>query len=147
MLRQHVPQALASEKGFRWRGGDISRLEGLTDAVFALSLTLLIVSLEVPTSFGDLQAAFLDLPAFGLCFTILIMFWWYHFQYHRRYGFEDFPAMVRVLPDIESAEVPVFLAYPEELRQSRRIAAFRDFVTEEIITQRKRRKAEALKQG
>ncbi len=40
---------------------------------------------------------------------------------------EDFPQLVRVLPDVESAEVPVFLAYPEELRQSKRVAAFRDF--------------------
>ncbi len=46
---------------------------------------------------------------------------------------EDFPDLVRVLPDVESAEVPVFLAYPEELRQSKRIAAFRDFVQDEII--------------
>ncbi|MDU8913350.1 LysR family transcriptional regulator [Aestuariicoccus sp. MJ-SS9] len=53
------------------------------------------------------------------------------------YIIEDFPSVVRVLPDIESVEVPVFLAYPEELRQSKRIAAFRDFVQEEIIAHRK----------
>ncbi|MHC0053040.1 LysR family transcriptional regulator [Actibacterium sp. D379-3] len=51
---------------------------------------------------------------------------------------EDFPELVRVLPDVESTEVPVFLAYPEELRQSKRIAVFRDFVTEEIFEHRKR---------
>ncbi|MGB8621493.1 MAG: LysR family transcriptional regulator [Paracoccaceae bacterium] len=53
---------------------------------------------------------------------------------------EDFPDLVRVLPDVESNEVPVFLAYPEELRQSKRIAAFRDFVVEEIFAHRKRQK-------
>jgi DNA-binding transcriptional LysR family regulator len=53
---------------------------------------------------------------------------------------EDFPNLVRVLPDVESAEVPVFLAYPEELRQSKRVAAFRDFVTEEIFAYRKRQR-------
>ncbi|SFP55109.1 LysR family transcriptional regulator [Tranquillimonas alkanivorans] len=58
------------------------------------------------------------------------------------YVIEDFPSIVRVLPDYESGEVPVFLAYPEELRQSKRIAAFRDFVTEEIIAHRKRLKDE-----
>ena len=42
------------------------------------------------------------------------------------------PQLVRVLPDIESVEVPVYLAYPEELRHSKRIGAFRDFVVEEI---------------
>ena len=51
---------------------------------------------------------------------------------------EDSPALVRVLPDVESGEVPVFLAYPEELRHSKRVAAFRDFVTDEIMTYRKR---------
>ncbi len=63
------------------------------------------------------------------------------------YVIEDFPEIVNVLPDTKSSEVPVFLAYPEELRQSRRIAAFRDFVTEEIISHRKRMKAEALSAG
>jgi DNA-binding transcriptional LysR family regulator len=53
---------------------------------------------------------------------------------------QDFPDLVRVLPDIESAEVPVFLAYPEELRQSKRVAAFKDFVQDEIITYRKLQK-------
>ena len=61
------------------------------------------------------------------------------------YVTEDFPNIIRVLPEVESGEIPVFLAYPEELRQSRRIAAFRDFVTEEIIAHRKRMKAEARK--
>lgn len=45
--------------------------------------------------------------------------------------------LVRVLPDFESSEVPVFLAYPEELRQSKRIAAFREFIMDEIALHRK----------
>ena len=53
------------------------------------------------------------------------------------YLVEDFPDLVRILPQIESADVPVFLAYPEELRQSQRISVFRDFVQEEIIAHRK----------
>lgn len=57
---------------------------------------------------------------------------------------EDFPDIVRVLPDVESNEVPVFLAYPEELRNSKRIAAFRDFVMEEIIAYRKKMKEDAV---
>lgn len=54
------------------------------------------------------------------------------------YVTEGFPDLVRVLPEVESGEVPVFLAYPEELRQSKRVAAFRDFVTEEVIAHRRR---------
>ncbi|MBA4326372.1 MAG: LysR family transcriptional regulator [Rhodobacter sp.] len=56
---------------------------------------------------------------------------------------DDFPNLVRVLPDVESAEVPVFLAYPEELRHSKRVAAFRDFVTEEIMVFRRRQAEDA----
>ncbi len=52
--------------------------------------------------------------------------------------------LVRVLPEVESNEVPVFLAYPEELRHSKRIAAFRDFVMEEIKALRKRQKDQDL---
>lgn len=52
--------------------------------------------------------------------------------------------LVRVLPDVESSEVPVFLAYPEELRQSKRISAFRDFVMEEIKAHRIKQKNQSL---
>ncbi len=56
------------------------------------------------------------------------------------YVIEDFPTIVRVLPEVESNEIPVFLAYPEELRQSKRVAAFREFVTEEVIARRQRQR-------
>ncbi|WP_417245504.1 LysR family transcriptional regulator [Celeribacter sp.] len=53
------------------------------------------------------------------------------------YLVESAPHLVRVLPDLESGEVPVFLAYPEELRHSKRIEVFRDFITEEINAHRR----------
>jgi len=56
------------------------------------------------------------------------------------YVTEDHPHLVRVLDTIESHDVPVFLAYPEELRASRRIAAFREFITEQIMEKRQRDK-------
>ncbi|MEP5760604.1 MAG: LysR family transcriptional regulator [Litoreibacter sp.] len=56
----------------------------------------------------------------------------------------DDPNLVRALPDVESKEVPVFLAYPEELRHSKRISAFRDFVVSEINAQRKRSKEKEI---
>ena len=60
------------------------------------------------------------------------------------YVLDDFPEVIRILPEVESNEIPVYLAFPEELRQSQRIAAFRDFVTEEIIAHRKKLKADSL---
>ena len=56
------------------------------------------------------------------------------------YVVQDFPDLVQVLPETQSADVPVFLAYPEELRQSKRVAAFKDFVQDEIIAYRKQLK-------
>lgn len=53
----------------------------------------------------------------------------------------DFPDLVPVVPTALSREVPVFLAYPEELRHSRRVEVFRDFVQEEVIAYRKLKRA------
>ncbi|CUX82541.1 MAG: LysR family transcriptional regulator [Roseibaca calidilacus] len=55
------------------------------------------------------------------------------------YVSEDFPELVHVLPEVASGDIPVFLAFPEELRHSRRIAAFRDFVVQEIQAYRRAR--------
>ena len=60
------------------------------------------------------------------------------------YVIQDFPDLVRVLPQVESREIPVFLAYPEELRHSKRISAFRDFVTEEIIAERRKARGDEV---
>ncbi|MFQ8432353.1 LysR family transcriptional regulator [Amaricoccus sp. W119] len=40
--------------------------------------------------------------------------------------------LVPVLGDDQSAPIPVYLAYVEELRHSKRVTAFRDFILEEI---------------
>ena len=84
-----LPPSLRSEWYFRWRGGDVSRIEGLADGVFALSLTLLVVALEVPKTAAELIAIFWQFPAFALCFAFILWVWYDHFLYHRRYGFED----------------------------------------------------------
>ena len=49
----------------------------------------------------------------------------------------DFPELVNVLPESVSNPVPVYLAYPAELRQSKRVAVFKDFVLNEVIAYRK----------
>lgn len=61
------------------------------------------------------------------------------------YVINEYPHLVPVVPQTQSAEVPVFLAYPEELRHSKRVAAFRDFVQDEIKAFR--RAARDLKPG
>lgn len=53
------------------------------------------------------------------------------------YVADEVPELVRVLPEDESRDIPVFLAYPEELRHSKRVQAFRDFVVDEIRAHRR----------
>jgi DNA-binding transcriptional LysR family regulator len=42
------------------------------------------------------------------------------------------PKLVRVLPEIEGPPFEVFFVYPQELKGSRRIAAFREFLIEQV---------------
>ncbi len=53
------------------------------------------------------------------------------------YVTQEFPSLVQVMPDLESAPIPVYLAYVQELRQNKRVSAFRDFVLEEINAQKR----------
>lgn len=80
---------LPPERYFRWRGGEITRLEAFCDVVFGFALTLLVVSLEVPHSYGELIAAMRGFVPFGICFSQLVMIWVTHYKFSRRYGLED----------------------------------------------------------
>jgi uncharacterized membrane protein len=88
-LRGRLPLAPKREEHFRWRGNEVSRVEGFTDAVFAFAVTLLVVALEGPHTFEGLMDVVRGFPAFVICFALLMTFWNAHFRYHRRYGLED----------------------------------------------------------
>ena len=95
MIRQHLFDKRApADPMFRWRGGDVSRIEGLTDGVFAFALTLIVVSLDVPKNFDDLYRIMLSFPVFAICFVMLIMVWYHHYKFFRRFGLEDFQTIV-----------------------------------------------------
>ena len=71
------------------RHHEISRLEALSDAVFAFAATLLVVSLEVPHTYPELVANLRGFVAFGLTFAMLILIWAAHNGFFRRYGLQD----------------------------------------------------------
>jgi transmembrane protein TMEM174 (potassium channel) len=92
-----------------WRSESASRLEAFSDAVFAFAVTLLVVSLEVPTSYDELMRTMLGFPAFAICFTILIMIWHAHVRFFRTYPLDD--ATTTVL-NVVLLFVVLFYIYP-----------------------------------
>lgn len=80
---------LKGEREFRWRGGDPTRVEALTDMVFAFSLTLLVVSNAPPSSFEELRAQLWGFPGFAAAFAMLLLLWHSHYIFFRRYALED----------------------------------------------------------
>jgi uncharacterized membrane protein len=85
---------MPGEAEFRWRGEEVTRLEGFSDAVFAFALTLLVVSLDVPKNFPQLIEVLRGFLPFAACFYLLANVWRQHVLYFRRYGMQDTPATV-----------------------------------------------------
>lgn len=92
-LRHELPSehrpGLLPEKEFRWRSGEVTRLEAFCDVVFGFAMTLLVVSLEVPHSYAELIADMRGFIPFAICFSQLVMIWATHYRFSRRYGLED----------------------------------------------------------
>ncbi|MGZ4842837.1 MAG: TMEM175 family protein [Candidatus Angelobacter sp.] len=97
------------EPHFRWRGGEITRLEGFTDAVFAFAVTLLVVSLEVPHTFDELLVAMKGFFAFAICFAILTQVWYFHYKFSRRYGLQT---VYTIVLNAALIFVVLFYVYP-----------------------------------
>jgi uncharacterized membrane protein len=90
VIRKHlIGTGIPGEAEFRWRGEEVTRLEGFSDAVFAFAVTLLVVSLEVPRSFPQLIEVLRGFPPFAACFYLLAIVWRQHVLYFRRYGLQD----------------------------------------------------------
>ena len=95
MIRQRIISSAAqSSHEFKWRSREVSRLEGLSDTVFGFAITLLIVSLEVPRTSGQLLETMRGFIAFAVTFGVLYALWYRQFLFFRRYGLEDGPVVV-----------------------------------------------------
>ena len=68
---------------------NLSRLEALSDGVFAFAATLLVVDLDLSGNWLDLQGKGVNLITFAVSFFVLIAFWWVHYNYFRRTGYID----------------------------------------------------------
>ena len=89
-----VRQALKKTEGkqvdhFRLRGKDHTRIEGLSDGVFAIAIALLLISSDIPETFDQLVVFMYDFVPFGATITLLMLLWYEHYTFFIRYGLKD----------------------------------------------------------
>ncbi|HXB72485.1 MAG TPA: TMEM175 family protein [Candidatus Acidoferrales bacterium] len=108
LIHQHTIGNHTSD-GFRWRGTEIARIEGLSDAVFAFAVTLLVVSLEVPKTFNELAVLMRGFFPFAISFGLLMRIWYEQYLFFRRYNMQD---GVSVFLNAVLLFVVLFYVYP-----------------------------------
>lgn len=90
MFRKNLMSVKQEKKDrIRWRSHEVTRIEAFSDAVIAFSVTLLIVSLEVPESFDQLMRNMVGFLPFGVCFLLLFYIWKVQHLFFRRYNLHD----------------------------------------------------------
>jgi uncharacterized membrane protein len=110
MIRERmIASDIGNDNKFRWRGHEVSRIEGLSDAVFAFAITLLVVSLEVPKTFNELAETMHGFGAFLVSFVLLFFVWFTQYKFFRRYGLRD---TVTVVLNAALLFVVLFYVYP-----------------------------------
>lgn len=103
---------LPVENGIRLRGINSTRLDTFVDAAFAFAVTLMVISVdEVPGSYEEFMQALAQVPAFLACFMLLMLFWWGHHSWSRKFALHE------ILPTVLSlALVALVLIYIYPLR-------------------------------
>ena len=89
-----VRQQLKDKEGvfqdhFKLRGKDHTRIEGLSDGVFAIAIALLLISSDIPETFDQLVIFMYDFVPFAATITLLILLWYEHYTFFIRYGLKD----------------------------------------------------------
>jgi uncharacterized membrane protein len=94
---------------FRHRGEEPGRMENFSDAVFALAITLLLISTSPPTNFEQIKRFVWEVIPFALCIIFIVLIWHEHFTFFYRYGLRN--SKVLVLNSIFLVIV-LFYVYP-----------------------------------
>lgn len=89
MLRNKIKKNVDHDPNFDWRGRDVTRIENLSDIVFALALGMLVSSSTPPQTFSDLTGFLWNIIPVSAAFAMMLLIWNAHFVYFRRYGLSD----------------------------------------------------------
>jgi uncharacterized membrane protein len=94
---------------FRKRGSEILRIEALSDAVFAFSVSLLVAALEVPQTFSELKTILQGALPFFATVSVLFMFWYQQYTFFRHYALND---LKTILLNLAYLALILFYVYP-----------------------------------
>jgi uncharacterized membrane protein len=89
MSRSLKDQLVGLDQRIRYRGLNQTRIETFSDAVFALAITLVILSSTVPETFAELRVSMGDVLPFFFCVVLLVVIWTQHYKYFLKYGLQD----------------------------------------------------------
>ena len=82
-------KGLDHDPDFRWRGTNVTRIENLSDIIFALALGMLISGVDAPRDIIGLRAFLWNIFPTALGFAVLLSLWHGHYTFFRRYGVAD----------------------------------------------------------
>jgi uncharacterized membrane protein len=87
-LKQKI-QTSQEKLGFQLRGLENTRIESLSDGVFAIAIGLLLLSSSPPENFEQLRDFIKDFIPFAGSISILMLIWYQHYLYFIRFGLRD----------------------------------------------------------
>ena len=108
-MRTEIAKHLDHDPHFEWRGQNVTRIENLSDIVFALALGMLLLTGTPPRTYSELVTFLVSIVPVSASFVILFMIWNAHFVFFRRYALAD-----KVVVLINSALLlkVLYTAYP-----------------------------------
>ncbi|MEO1189604.1 MAG: TMEM175 family protein [Pseudomonadota bacterium] len=108
-MRGEIAKHLDHDPDFEWRGQSVTRIENLSDIVFALALGMMLFGGPPPQTFSELIHFLISIIPVTASFVILLMMWNAHFVFFRRYALAD---NTIVLLNSALLLMVLFTAYP-----------------------------------
>ena len=97
------------QAAFSNRGKEILRVEALSDAVFAFSVSLLVAALEVPQTFEELITIIKGALPFFATVALLFLLWYQQYLFFRYYGLND---RITIILNLAYLALILFYVYP-----------------------------------